>query len=63
MLSIAAIDARCFLEPRETTPASDLDWAWPQTRLEREQRDAGPTEASGAMLNSLIRRHFVLAAA
>ena len=63
MLSIAAIDARCFLEPRETTPAIDLDWAWLQAIGPQDRSELRPAEAEAATLNSLILRHFALAAA
>lgn len=64
MLSIAAIDARCFLEPCETATAqqpSDLDWAW--TRRDGERTEPGQAEPAQPTLHSLIVRHFGLAPA
>lgn len=63
MSSIAAIDARCFIPPApsQAREPGDLSWAWRPAEtasVEAQRRDEAP-----ANLNSLIARHFGLAAA
>lgn len=62
MSSIAAIDARCFLPPTTPQAREPLDWVWrrpAETACLPPRRAAEPP----ANLNSLIARHFGLAAA